>query len=150
MKKLKFYKYKQEAYKRLVDFTVKQLQKHGVWQDVTTSNLDLRYVGRGPRLDIDRPLFINNNDDYVCQYILSPFERPTLRIFTARLGKVARDIPLSQEGANSIKSALKDLTKVDIQVTGNVTRLDFSTYNGKQVFLGWDTVDGRHFSYVWG
>ena len=149
MKKLKFYKYKQEAYKRLMDFTVKQLQKHGVWQNVNTNNLDLRYVGRGPGLDIDRPLFINNNDDYVCQYILSPFERPSLRIFTARLGKVSKEIPLSKEEAKSIESALKDLTKVDIQVTGHVSRLDFSTYNGKQVFLSWDTVEGRHFSYMW-
>lgn len=149
MKKLKFYKYKQEAYKRLMDFTVKQLQKYGVWQNVNTNNLDLRYVGRGPGLDIDRPLFINNNDDYVCQYILSPFERPSLRIFTARLGKVSKEIPLSKEEAKSIESALKDLTKVDIQVTGHVARLDFSTHDGKQVFLSWDTVEGRHFSYMW-
>ena len=149
MKKLKFYKYKQEAYKRLMDFTVKQLHTHGFWQDVTASNLDLRYVGRGSGLDIDRLLFINNNDDYVCQYILSPFERPSLRIFTYRLGKVVKDISLSKEDAKFVKSALKDLTKVDIQVTGNVTRLDFSTYDGKQVFLSWDTVEGKHFSYVW-
>lgn len=118
MKKLKFYKYKQEAYKRLMDFTVKQLHTYGFWQDVTASNLDLRYVGRGSGLDIDRLLFINNNDDYVCQYILSPFERPDLRIFTSRLGKVVKDIPLSLEEANSVKSALKNLTKVDIQFNG--------------------------------
>lgn len=148
MKKLKFYKYKQEAYKRLMDFTVKQLQKQGVWQNVTTNNLDLMYVGRGPGLDIQRPLFLYN-DDYVCQYILSPLERPSLRIFTARLGKVSKEIPLSKEEAKSIKSALKDLTKVDIQVTGHVARLDFSTYDGKQVFLSWDTAEGRHFSYMW-
>ena len=149
MKKLKFYKYKQEAYKRIMNFTVKQLQKHGVWKNVNTNNLDLRYVGRGPGLNIDRPLFINNNDDYVCQYILSPFEKPSLRIFTARLGKVSKEIPLSKEEAKSIESALKDLTKVDIQASGHVTRLDFSTYDGKQVFLSWDTVEGRHFSYMW-
>lgn len=149
MRKLKFYKYKQEAYKRLMDFTVKQLHTHGFWQDVTASNLDLRYVGRGSGLDIDRLLFINNNDDYVFQYILSPFEIPSLRIFTSRLGKVFKEIPLSKEKAKFVKSALKDLTKVDIQVTGNVTRLDFSTYDGKQVFLSWDTADGRHSSYVW-
>ena len=149
MKKLKFYKYKQEAYKRIMNFTVKQLQKHGVWKNVNTNNLDLRYVGRGPGLDIDRPLFIDNNDDYVCQYILSPFEKPSLKIFIARLGKVSKEIPLSKEEAKSIKSALKDLTKVDIQVTGHVARLDFSTYDGKQVFLSLDTVEGRHFSYMW-
>lgn len=149
MKKLKFYKYKQEAYKRLMDFTVKQLHTHGFWQDVNASNLDLRYVGRGSGLDIDRLLFINNNDDYVCQYILSPLERPSLRIFTARIGKVSKEIPLSKEDAKFVKSALKDLTKVDIPVTRNVTRLDFSTYDGKQVFLSWETVEGRHFSYVW-
>jgi len=149
MKKLKFYKYKQEAYKRLMNFTVKQLQKQGVWQNVTANNLDLRYVGRGPGLDIERPLFILNNYDYVCQYILSPLERPSLRIFTARTGKVSKEIPLSKEEAKFVKSVLKDLTKVDIQVTGTIARLDFSTYDGKQVFLSWDTVDGRHFSYMW-
>lgn len=148
MKKLKFYKYKQEAYKRLMDFTVKQLQKQGVWRDVNTNNLDLMYVGRGPGLDIHRPLFLYN-DDYVCQYILSPFEKPSLRIFTAYYRKVAKDIHLSHEEAKYIKSALKDLTKVDILVEGNVARLDFSTYDGKQVFLSWNTVDGRYFSYMW-
>lgn len=35
MKKLKFYKYKQEAYKRLMNFTVKQLQNMGFGKMLT-------------------------------------------------------------------------------------------------------------------
>jgi hypothetical protein len=145
MEKLKYYKYKQQAHNKLVNFTMKYLNELGIWRNVQPECLSFCYKNFGPTIS---SLSIQFNGLTIGRYSMTPFSKPFVTFFIDHENNITGAISLSNKDCDFNNKCIYDLVKTDkidnrykkrIQLLSGNTGIyySYSVHNNPDCFFIW-------------
>lgn len=145
MEKLKYYKYKQQAHNKLVNFTMKFLNELGIWRNVQPEGLIFVYNNFGPAIGT---LSIQCNGVTIGRYSVTPFIKPFVTFYVDHENNITGNIPISEKDCDFVNNCIYDLVKTDkldnryrkrIQLVSSNTGVyySYSVYNSPDCVFVW-------------
>lgn len=104
-----YYKYKQQAHNKLVNFTMKFLNELGIWRNVQPEGLIFSYNNFEPAIG---SLSIECNGVVIGRYSISPFINPFVTFYVDHENNITGNIPISDKDCDFIGKCIRDLTKI--------------------------------------
>lgn len=146
MEKLKYYKYKQQAHNKLVNFTMKFLNELGIWRNVQPEGLIFVYDNFEPAIGT---LSIQCNGVTIGRYSVTPFIKPFVTFYIDHENNITGNIPISEKGCDFVNNCIYDLVKTDKLDNRYRKRIQLVSSN-TGVYYSYSVYNNTDCVFVWG
>lgn len=141
-----YYKYKQQAHNKLVNFTMKFLNELGIWRNVQPEGLIFSYNNFGPAIG---SLSIECNGVVIGRYSISPFINQFVTFYVDHENNITGNIPISDKDCDFIGKCIRDLTKIDEVDNRYKKRIQLVSSNSG-IYYSYSVHNSPDCVFIWG